>query len=105
MGEMCALNVAVVRPIYRYTNRMRISIKVIANTAQTEVVGFVGEYLKLKVAAVPEKGKANKEIIRFLATEWNLPKHAVHIESGHTSNLKIVRAEGLNPEILRAYRV
>ncbi|WP_189402976.1 DUF167 domain-containing protein [Arenicella chitinivorans] len=83
---------------------MRISIKVIANAAQTEVVGFVGEYLKLRIAAAPEKGKANKEIIRFLAKEWRLPKHAVQIESGHTSNLKIIRAQGLNPERLRAYR-
>jgi uncharacterized protein (TIGR00251 family) len=84
---------------------MRISIKVIANAAHTEVVGFVGEYLKLRIAAVPEKGKANREIIRFLAKEWDLPKHAVQIESGHTSNLKIVHAQGLNPERLRAYAV
>lgn len=57
--------------------------------------GIVGELpdgtLKVKVAAVPERGKANAELCRVLAEHFGVAKSAVTVVSGHTSALKLVR--------------
>ena len=47
--------------------------------------------IKLDIAAPPEKGKANKELIRFLSKELNVSKHHVEILAGETSRSKIVK--------------
>lgn len=47
--------------------------------------------IKLRVAAVPEKGKANSEIVRFLASEFDVPRGSVEIVAGETSHTKQVR--------------
>jgi uncharacterized protein (TIGR00251 family) len=44
--------------------------------------------LKVKVAAVPEDGKANEELIRTLATHFAVPANTIKILSGHTSTRK-----------------
>ena len=50
--------------------------------------------LKVKIAAPPEKGKANEELCRVLAEHYGVPKAAVSIVSRHTSALKLVKIEG-----------
>ena len=47
--------------------------------------------LKVKIAAAPEKGKANAELCAFLAKHYGVPKSAVTIVSGGTSTRKLVR--------------
>ena len=42
------------------------------------------EYLKINVVAVPEKGKANRELIKFLAGRLKLPKSEIRIAGGET---------------------
>jgi uncharacterized protein len=44
--------------------------------------------MKLKIAAVPEKGKANAEICDFLAGQFGVSKRSVQIVRGETSPLK-----------------
>jgi len=50
--------------------------------------------LKVKVAAAPEKGKANEALCSFLAEHYGVPRSAVTIISGHSAALKLVRVEG-----------
>ncbi len=47
-------------------------------------------FLKINIAAAPEKGKANKELIRFLADELKVAKSDVEIVGGETDNYKKV---------------
>ena len=47
--------------------------------------------LKIDLAAVPEDGAANEELIRFLAQEFGVPTSGVEIVSGQTSRKKIIR--------------
>lgn len=47
-------------------------------------------YLKARVRAVPEKGKANAQLIKILATRLDVPASAIRIGSGATSRLKTV---------------
>ncbi len=45
-------------------------------------------YLKINVVSVPENGKANKELIDFLAKMLNIPKSAITIVNGMQNRLK-----------------
>lgn len=57
---------------------------------KSEVVGLLGDALKIKIAAKPIEGEANKELIRFLAHSMGLSKQDVIFESGETSRHKRV---------------
>ncbi len=54
------------------------------------VVGVEGDRLKIKVTAIPEKGKANQAVIKLLSKYLGIPKSAMTITSGETSKLKTV---------------
>jgi len=50
---------------------------------------------KVKIAAAPEKGKANRALCEFLADYFGVPQSRVEIVSGETSHLKRVRIDGV----------
>ena len=71
--------------------RLMLAVKVIPNAARNEIVGFLENgAMKLKIHAVPEKGKANAEICEFLAEEFGVSKRNVEIVRGATSGNKQV---------------
>jgi len=47
--------------------------------------------LKVRVAAPPEKGKANEELCRFLAKHFGVARQTVEVVSGETATSKLVR--------------
>ncbi len=47
-----------------------------------------GDFLKISVISVPEKGKANKELIDFLAKKLKLAKSAFDIIGGELDRYK-----------------
>ncbi|MDE1937718.1 MAG: DUF167 domain-containing protein [Alphaproteobacteria bacterium] len=51
-------------------------------------------YLKARVRAVPEDGKANKALIKLLADVLSVPKSAIRISAGGTARLKRVEIAG-----------
>lgn len=73
----------------------RLEIKAVPNAPKSEVVGWLGDALKVKVHAPPEEGKANEELCSFLAETLVLPKRAVQLDRGASSRKKIVMIEGL----------
>lgn len=71
---------------------MDIAVKVIPKSSRNEVVGEMADgTLKVKIAAAPEKGKANAELCSFLAKHFGVPSRNVSILSGETSHRKLVR--------------
>ena len=52
------------------------------------------KYLKARVRAVPEDGKANAALIALLAETLRVPKSAVRIVSGGAARLKKVEVSG-----------
>jgi hypothetical protein len=67
-------------------------IKVVPKSPKTEIAGELADgTLKIRVAATPERGKANAELCSFLAREMGIPTAKVEVISGHTSPLKLVR--------------
>lgn len=48
-------------------------------------------YLKVRVRAIAEKGKANAAVEALLAKALGVPKSAVSVEKGETQRIKTVR--------------
>lgn len=71
---------------------MTLRVKVIARSPVSQIVGELSDgTLKVRIAAVPERGKANEELCRVLAAHYGVSREAVSVISGHTSALKLVR--------------
>jgi uncharacterized protein (TIGR00251 family) len=69
-------------------------VKVIPRSAKTELAGEMADGTwKVKVAAPPEKGKANQALVAFLAKHFKIPPAAVTIVSGQSAALKLIRIE------------
>ena len=67
-------------------------VKVIPRARKSEIVGFLGDgTLKVKLCAVPEKGKANAELCAVLGAWLGVSRDGVSILSGETSQRKRVR--------------
>lgn len=69
-------------------------IKVLPKSPKNEVVEILDdETIKIRIKAIPEKGKANAELIKFLSNELNVPKENISILSGKTEQLKLVKVK------------
>lgn len=73
-----------------------LAIKVIPNAPRSEIVGWLGDTLKVKVHAPPVEGRANDELCTFLAETLGLPRRSVTLLRGDTSRQKLVRLDGLS---------
>ncbi len=65
-----------------------VSCHVQPNASKTAVVGMYGEELKVSLKTPPVDGKANKELCRFFADEFDLSAGRVQLLSGQTSRRK-----------------
>ena len=52
------------------------------NASKSEFAGLHGEALKVRIQAPPLDGKANTELIKFLAKQFGVSKSAISIISG-----------------------
>ncbi|MEM4254397.1 MAG: DUF167 domain-containing protein [Candidatus Woesearchaeota archaeon] len=65
----------------------RLQVKVKPNARKTEIVSQQGDAMVVNVAAPPEKGKANLELVKFLSKKL---KKQVRIVSGFGNSSKMV---------------
>jgi uncharacterized protein len=73
---------------------MDLRVKVIPKSSKTELAGYLPDGTwKVKVTAAPEKGKANRALLQFLAEHLGISKSRIHITSGETSQLKRIRVD------------
>ena len=76
----------------RAVSCVTLRVKVIPRSQSSGVAGALADgTLKVKVAAPPERGKANEELCRVLAEHFDVSRTAVSVISGHSSSLKLVR--------------
>ena len=72
---------------------MRIYAKVTPRSAKNEIIKISeGEY-KIKVTALPEKGRANEAVVAALAEYFGVPKSSVSIVGGRSAKIKIIDIE------------
>ena len=76
----------------------RILLKIQPNSSRNELAGINDGIPKIKIAAPPVKGKANRELIDFLAKLLGINRRGIVILSGHTTRNKLVGVSGLNKE-------
>lgn len=90
----------------RHSDHVRLAVRLTPNAGRNAVDGVEtaadGEvFVKARVTAVPEDGKANKALIELIAKILRLPKSSISIISGETARKKILRIDG-DPEDLEA---
>ena len=79
---------------------MVFGVKVVPGSSRTALAGVLGDLLKVKVAAPPEKGKANKCLIEFLAKQLGIKKNQISIVAGQMNPVKMVKVAGISIEML-----
>ena len=73
----------------------RIGLRVSPGAAQSEIVGRYGEGWKVRVAAQPERGRANEALLGLLADALAVPSARLRLVAGHGARDKIVEVEGM----------
>ncbi len=77
-------------------------LKATCRSSAFAMVGVVNNRVKIKIKAAPVDGKANKEIIQWLAKKCGVPQSSVEIIRGHTSREKTVRMTGESGPLIAA---
>jgi uncharacterized protein (TIGR00251 family) len=77
-----------------------VSVKVQPNASKDRVVGKHGDQLKIAVTVAPEKGKANKAVIKVLSKLLGIKSSDIQIISGETSRDKKVLIRNISEEDL-----
>jgi len=73
-----------------------VNVKAVPGAKRDEVVGRLGDRLKVRVSQAPEGGKANRAICALLAKELGMKTSAVTVVRGGSSPEKTVRVEGVS---------
>jgi hypothetical protein len=74
--------------------------KIVPGSSRTTVAGVLEDMIKIRVAAPPEKGKANQCLIAFLAGQLGVKKNEIDIVAGQTNPVKQVRVAGISATTL-----
>ncbi len=80
---------------------VRFSVKVVPGSSRSRIAGLLGTALKINIAAAPEKGKANKELVQFLAGLLAVSKSAVQVITGMHDVRKEIHVEGITRQALQ----
>jgi uncharacterized protein (TIGR00251 family) len=74
----------------------RLEIKAVPNAPRSEVVGWLGPALKVKLHAPPMEGKANQELSAFVADILGISRRSVRVDHGATSRKKLLLIDNLS---------
>ena len=67
-------------------------VKVIPKSPKTKIINILDDGTwKIRLKAVPEKGKANQELVKYLSKLLGVSKNQISIISGQTDRLKLLR--------------
>ena len=77
---------------FKKGKELYLRIKVRPGAAKSEVKEILeDETIKIAISAVPERGKANAELVNFLAKTFDVSKNNVKIISGKSEKIKLVK--------------
>jgi uncharacterized protein (TIGR00251 family) len=87
-------------------NGVRIAVRAQPRASRSEVVGEHDGALKVRLAAPPVEGSANRELVRLLAHVLGVARSRVAVVSGETARAKVVQVDGLTPDdVIRRLRL
>lgn len=79
-------------------DRLALTLHVQPGARKTGFAGLHGDALKIRLAAPPVDGKANKALVSFVADALKLPVAAIILKSGHSSRRKVLEVRGATPD-------
>ena len=82
---------------------MKLLVKVIPNAEKNEIKDFKGGILYVKISAPPVKGKANRELLKFLKRKFEVKD--IKIVSGEKSRLKTLDIPLSDEEIFKILHI
>jgi uncharacterized protein (TIGR00251 family) len=77
-------------------------VRVQPRARRSEVVGWHGTTLRVRVTAAPTEGRANHAVIELLAEALGLPRSSIELVSGASGRDKLVRVGRHSLEEIRA---
>jgi uncharacterized protein (TIGR00251 family) len=85
---------------YAQDRGLTFAVRVVPRASRSEIAGEHNGALRVRIAAPPVSGAANRELVRTLAKNFKLPQNAVEIVSGANSKNKTVRLRGADAATL-----
>ncbi|MCD6168393.1 MAG: YggU family protein [Caldisericia bacterium] len=82
---------------------VKLLVKVIPNAKKNEIKDFKGGILYVKISAPPVKGKANRELLKFLKRKFEVKD--IKIVSGEKSRLKTLDIPLSDEEIFKILHI
>jgi uncharacterized protein (TIGR00251 family) len=78
-----------------------LSVRVTPNSARNALTRIVEDRLGVKIESPPVEGKANRELIRFLAKKLGVPPTSITIARGLTTRDKVVLIRDADPDAVQ----
>ena len=75
-----------------------VSVKVQPNASKDRIIGEYADQIKIAVTVAPEKGKANKAVIKVLSKLFGVKTSDIEIVSGETSRDKKIFIRNISKE-------
>ena len=69
----------------------------VPGAAHSEIAGQTGDFLRVRLGAPAVEGRANKELLRFLAERLGVRQADLRLAAGASGRRKRVVVAGLNP--------
>ncbi len=88
--------------IYANRDGCRVGLRVLPGGSRDSIEGAFDGRLRVRVRAAPERGKANRAVIRLLGRCLDIPGSSLEIVAGHGSRDKVLQVQGLDPDQLAA---
>ncbi len=80
---------------------MTLSVWASPGARRSDIVGVADGSLRMRLAAPAHEGRANAELVRFLAARLEVPRGAVTLVSGASARRKVLRVRGISEEEAR----
>lgn len=79
------------------------TVRVTTRARRREIVGIHEDgSLRIRLTCPPDQGKANEELVEFLAEVLGVAKSRIEIVAGEHGREKLVSVDGLSPETVNA---
>jgi len=89
-------------------NSLNIQVQIQPGSSKDQIIGLHNGRLKIKISAPPIDGKANQNLIEFIAKALGVSKSKIEIVKGRTSKLKTLKISGIDQKsfglLLNKYR-
>jgi uncharacterized protein (TIGR00251 family) len=77
---------------------LRLLVILTPDASSNSIVGRHGDGGKVRVAAAPDRGRANAALVALLAETLGVPPAGVRVVTGQTYRRKVVEINGLDEE-------